>query len=272
MKPFLKWPGNKYQIIDRIKQSLPLRDRLIEPFVGSGAVFLNSHYPNYLLADNNVDLINLYNDLKHFGISFIDYCRSFFTEENNTESKFYDMRKLFNTTNDATLKSALFVYLNKHCYNGLCRYNSKGEFNSPFGRYQKPYFPTKEMLNFYSVVQKATLETNDFRVTMLKAKKGDVVYCDPPYVPLSETSNFTSYSSGGFGFKEQIELAEIARELSRKGVIVVISNHDTEFIIKEYSQASIEKFQVQRYISCNGNNRCKVNEVLAIFSPQLGVA
>ena len=133
MKPFLKWAGNKYQIVERIKEVLPAGKRLIEPFVGSGALFLNTDYPAYLLADANPDLISVYRHLQSDGRDFIEACRLYFTPENNSPERFYEFRQRFNTTSDATEKATLFVYLNKHCYNGLCRYNSKGGFNVPFG-------------------------------------------------------------------------------------------------------------------------------------------
>lgn len=267
MKPFLKWAGNKYQIIDRIKAILPAGNRLIEPFLGSGAVFLNTEYPEYLLSDINTDLINLYRTLQAEGESFIDYCRQFFSGENNRTERYYELRDQFNCTKDVRLKSALFLYLNKHGYNGLCRYNSSSKYNVPYGKYKRPYFPEKEMLYFYRKTQKAVFRNEDFAAIMQQARPGDVVYCDPPYVPLSDTANFTNYSSGGFGFKEQQLLADLAQELAQRGVAVVISNHDTEFIQQAYKSAKLlDFFSVQRFISCDGANRNKADEVLALFA------
>ncbi len=266
MKPFLKWAGNKYQIMERIEKALPEGNRLIEPFVGSGAVFLNIDYSRYLLADNNADLIGLYQTLKEEGDDFIEYARNFFMRKNNTEKKFYWLRDQFNETTDVHLKSALFIYLNKHGFNGLCRYNQKGEFNVPFGRYTKPYFPEDEMKFFHKRARKAVFKRSDFIKTMKTAKPGDVVYCDPPYVPLSPTASFTAYTSGGFGEKQQLELAALAEELAANGVTVVISNHDTEFVHRAYAKAELVKFDVQRFISCDGANRGKASEVLAIFA------
>lgn len=266
VRPFLKWAGNKYQIIERIKAVLPPGDCLIEPFVGSGAVFMNTDYERYILADNNADLINLYLVLQSEGEPFIDYCRSFFTDTNNREDRYYELREVFNNTSDNRLKSALFIYLIRHDFNGLCRYNSKGGFNAPFGEYSKPYFPEKEMRLFHEKSQKAVFQVADFRDVMRGAEPGSVLYCDPPYVPLSETANFTSYSSGGFTLEDQVDLANLARELAQKGISVVISNHATEFIFNAYQGAEIEKFDVQRYISCDGDNRGKAGEVLALFT------
>jgi DNA adenine methylase len=266
VKPFLKWPGGKYRILEQVKSKLVPGQRLIEPFVGSGAVFLNTEYPEYLLSDINEDLINLYIVLQREGEAFINYCSEFFIPENNIETRFYELRDEFNNTNDALLKAALFVYLNKHGYNGLCRYNSNGGFNVPFGRYTKPYFPREEMLYFFTKSQNAVIRCQDFRQTMRQARRGDVIYCDPPYVPLSPTSNFTSYSAGGFGEREQLELADRARALARQGITVVISNHNTEFVLAAYEEAEIETFEVRRFISCDGANRNKVGELLAVFA------
>ncbi|MDD4238331.1 MAG: Dam family site-specific DNA-(adenine-N6)-methyltransferase [Desulfotomaculaceae bacterium] len=265
IRPFLKWAGNKYQILERIEAVLPQGSRLIEPFVGSGAVFLNLAYQEYLLADINGDLIDLYLTLQSEGESFISYCKTFFTEENNLDKRYYEMRELFNTTKDNTLKAALFIYLNRHSYNGLCRYNSKGGFNTPFGKYIKPKFPEKAMFHFLSKAKNAVFKVADFRDIMKTAKKGDVVYCDPPYVPLSATANFTAYSCSGFGNKDQVELAELARALAGRGVPVLISNHATEFTLDAYKTAKIERLAVQRFISCDGANRGKAEEVLALF-------
>lgn len=266
MKPFLKWAGGKLRIVARIKALLPPGKRLLEPFVGSGALFLNTDYAAYLLADANADLINLYQQLQQGGQAFIAHCATFFTPTNNDEVTFYTLRRQFNGTRDPLEKAALFVYLNKHCYNGLCRYNARGEFNVPFGRYKQPYFPAAEMLSFQQKAQTATFQVQDFVTTMADAQAGDVVYCDPPYAPLSATANFTSYRAEGFGADEQQRLAEMADLLRQRGISVIISNHDTPFTRALYATADEQQyFGVQRHISCDGANRTKAAEVLAIY-------
>ena len=269
MKPFLKWPGGKYRQVDRICKQLGSGKRLVEPFVGSAAVFLNTDYKKYLLADSNLDLINLYQHLQQEGETFIEYCKTFFNAKNNNKKVFYKNRATFNQTNDSRLKSALFLYLNRHGYNGLCRYNSKGEFNVPFGRYTLPYFPEKEMHFFYEKAGKAVFVHACFDETMKRTKKGDIVYCDPPYAPLSNTAYFTDYSSGGFGWEHQLNLAEWASKLSKQGIRVVISNHDIKSITDLYRNtgADMDQFKVRRTISCQANSRVKVGELLAVFQP-----
>lgn len=269
MKPFLKWPGGKYRQVERICKQLGEGNRLVEPFVGSAAVFLNTDFKNYFLADSNLDLINLYKRLQQEGSSFIKYCKTFFTKKNNCKEIYYKHRNTFNETVNSRLKSALFLYLNRHGYNGLCRYNSSGEFNVPFGRYERPYFPDKEMQFFYEKSDKAKFIHAGFVETMNQVKKGDVVYCDPPYAPLSNTAYFTDYASGGFNWDHQVELVEWAGKLSRRGIKVVISNHDIKSITDLYRKcgADMDQFKVRRTISCQANNRIKVGELLAVFQP-----
>ncbi|MCP4418453.1 MAG: Dam family site-specific DNA-(adenine-N6)-methyltransferase [Chloroflexi bacterium] len=266
MKPFLKWAGNKYKIVERIKALLPDGKRLVEPFAGSGALFLNADYPSYLLSDANADLINLYRHLQTEGEAFIEYCRPLFTPETNQKEQFYEFRSEFNQTRNGRLKSALFLYLNKHGYNGLCRYNLKGGFNVPFGRYKRPYFPAAEMHYFQQKAQRAAFQCANFATVMPNCNLGDVVYCDPPYVPLSDTANFTSYSANGFGWAEQMELVQQAEQLAQRGIPVIISNHDTDAVRQAYNEAEIESFDVRRFISCNGRKRNKATEILALFS------
>ncbi len=273
-KPFLKWAGNKYAILQNIEAILkkyPDRKRLMEPFVGSGAVFLNTTYPESLLTDTNGDLIQLYQILQAQGEAFIQYCETFFIPQNNVADQYYQLREAFNTTEDPVYKSALFLYLNRHCFNGLCRYNAKHQFNVPFGRYQKPYFPQKEMLWFYQKSQRACFQKADFKTIMPMAKVGDIVYCDPPYVPLSTTANFTSYSAGGFSLEQQEALAKLAQGLADRDVVVLLSNHNTEFTQQIYHNAKKTELFVQRYISCQGKNRNKASELLALFEPASSV-
>ncbi len=267
IRPFLKWAGNKYRIIDKIKSLLPEGERLIEPFAGSGALFLNTRYPAYLLCDTNADLINLYETIKQEGPGFIHYCKRYFNGENNNADSYYALRDRFNSTNHIRQKAALFVYLNRHGYNGLCRYNAKGGYNVPFGRYARPYFPEKEMLAFHHKAQSADFRVCSFEESLSLAREGDVVYCDPPYAPLTDTANFTSYSAGGFDLEQQVKLAELAEQHGRKKISVLISNHDTRFTRKTYCKANTLKyFKVQRFISCNGQKRKHAGEVLALFT------
>lgn len=265
IKPFLKWAGNKYRCLDNILSSLPKANRLIEPFTGSAAIFMNIDYPHYLLAEDNKDLVTLFHCLQNEGEAFIAYCSEFFNTDNNCASRYYVMRERFNTCKEPTERAAMFLYLNRHGYNGLCRYNQKGIYNVPFGRYKKPYFPYAEMQCFYQKSQRATFIHSDFRQTFTKAQAGDIIYCDPPYAPISQSSNFSSYTNKKFGEQEQIILAELAMDCANRGITVIISNHDTDFTRHHYRHSKIKSFPVRRSISCNAENRIAVQELLAVF-------
>lgn len=266
IRPFLKWPGGKYRLVDRIRALLPQGKQLIEPFVGGGAVFLNTNFEHYILNDANQDLITLYKTLQKEGASFIEECRLFFTKKYNKEKQYYKCRTKFNACTDPILRSMLFLYLNRHGYNGLCRYNAgKGAFNVPFGSYIKPYFPEKEMLHFHEKAKRAVFVCEDFVETLKKAKKGSVVYGDPPYVPLTATANFTGYQARGFSLLEQEVLANWAKKLASKGIPVLLSNHSNNFTHKIYNDARVEEFAAQRSISCKIALRQPVLELLALY-------
>ena len=153
-RPFLKWAGGKFRMLDRLAPHLQ-GQKLIEPFAGSGAVFLNLPFERYLIGDINPDLINLYEILKKDPIEFIDYCQNIFTPENNHQKYYLQFREEFNNEIAGRRRAALFVYLNRHGFNGLCRYNKSGGFNVPFGSNKKPYFPEKEMIHFANQAKKA---------------------------------------------------------------------------------------------------------------------
>ena len=218
-----------------------------------------------MLADINQDLISCFHYLQDEKHLFIEFCRQFFQAHYNSKPAFHGLRTEFNTTSDKRLKAALFIYLNRHCFNGLMRYNQDGLFNTSFGEYKKPYYPEKEMLVFAEKASVATIVCSNYIQSMENAVKGDVIYCDPPYVPLSVTASFTKYHSTGFERVDQENLVLLARELAKKGIPVVISNHDTEFVQNLYAGASITRFSVQRNISCQGNTRNKAPELLALF-------
>ncbi|HOS17113.1 MAG TPA: Dam family site-specific DNA-(adenine-N6)-methyltransferase [Bacteroidales bacterium] len=268
MKPFLKWAGGKYKLVPQLKKHFPKGKRFVEPFFGSGAVSLNVDYPSYRANDTNSTIVSLWQCIKD--PKFIDYAETFFVPKNNKEATYYRFRKKYNEN----LKSdpwawetaALFIYLNKHGYNGLCRYNSKGEFNVPFGHKTKaPGFPRKELTAAMKLAQKMEISLGDFRIVFAGAKRGDVIYCDPPYVPLTDTASFTNYSTGGFTLQDQVDLADCARKATLKGIVTIISNHDTPFTRKLYSGAKIVELKVQRSIGCKGKSRIKEKEILAIF-------
>lgn len=265
-RAFLKWAGGKYALADAIRRLLPPGKKLIEPFVGAGSVFLNTDYDKYLLNDINQDLIHLYQILKRRPKTYIQDARRFFIDKNNTSTAYYTLRNQFNQSADPYERSLLFLYLNRHGYNGLCRYNASGGFNVPFGRYKKPYFPEAELEFFAEKAKKAEFTCEPFEKTFHRARKGHVIYCDPPYIPLSQTANFTHYSGLGFGLSEQAELANRALQASKnRRIPVLISNHDTETSRVLYQAAELTTLQVSRFIGQNGASRRKVAELLAYY-------
>lgn len=264
-RPPLKWAGGKIRLLPHLLKLLPPGKQFIEPFLGSGAVFLNTSYPRYTLNDTNPHLINFYQQIKTEGATFIEAARDYFTPGTNQENIYYKKRKQFNKTTDPLEKALLFLYLNRHGYNGLCRYNQSGEYNVPFGRYQKPYFPEKELYYFHKKAQKARFTCHDFTVTLQGCRPGHVVYCDPPYIPLTPTAKFTQYHTRGFQQHQHDSLTTHAQRLAKKGIPVLISNHHTPYTKTAYREAHQEIIAVRRLISCKGMKRKTVQEVLALF-------
>ncbi|GAB3534125.1 Dam family site-specific DNA-(adenine-N6)-methyltransferase [Photobacterium alginatilyticum] len=265
-RAFLKWAGGKYSLVEDIERHLPPARKLVEPFVGAGSVFLNTDFEHYLLADINPDLINLYNTLKEKPETYINDVKSFFTPEYNQKSAYLEIREAFNKTDDPYLRSLYFLYMNRHGFNGLCRYNKKGGFNVPFGSYKKPYFPEDEMYFFAEKAKRATFVCEGYQQTFSRARKGCVIYCDPPYAPLSTTANFTSYAGNGFSLDDQAALADVAEKAAtERDIPVLISNHDTTLTRRLYHGAELSVVKVKRTISRNGSGRNKVDELLALF-------
>ncbi|HAU5630625.1 TPA: adenine-specific DNA-methyltransferase [Citrobacter freundii] len=266
-RAFLKWAGGKYPLLDDIKRHLPQGECLIEPFVGAGSVFLNTDFSRYILADINSDLISLYNIVKTRTDEYVQASRELFMPETNQAEVYYRFREEFNASQDPFRRAVLFLYLNRFGYNGLCRYNLRGEFNVPFGRYKKPYFPEAELYHFAEKAQNAEFNCLSYEECMDRADSNSVVYCDPPYAPLSATANFTAYHTNSFSPKEQAHLAEMAEKLVSKQIPVLISNHDTPDTREWYRAAKHFQVKVRRSISSNGGTRKKVNELLALYKP-----
>ncbi|MGY3969354.1 Dam family site-specific DNA-(adenine-N6)-methyltransferase [Aeromonas enteropelogenes] len=267
-RAFLKWAGGKYSLVEEIAERLPAGRVLLEPFVGAGSVFLNTDYDAYVLNDINPDLISLYNHLKLTPDNFIDEARKLFVTEHNHKAAYYRLRTQFNHTEDTFERALLFLFLNRHGFNGLCRYNKKGGFNVPFGSYKKPYFPEKELWAFAEKAQKATFICESYADAIKRAEEDWVIYCDPPYVPLSTTASFTSYAACGFTLDDQVVLSQLARQTAaEKGVPVLISNHDMKLTRDLYRGARFDEILVKRTISRNGGTRNKVAELLALYPP-----
>lgn len=264
-RAFLKWAGGKYSLVPELLKHLPAGPELVEPFVGAGSVFLNTDYPRYVLNDINADLIQLYQIVQHQADAFVADASSLFCESANQRSSYLSFRQHFNSCKDPYQRALLFLYLNRHGYNGLCRYNLSGKFNVPFGSYKKPYFPEAELYFFAEKAQKARFICSSYQQVFAELTPAAVIYCDPPYVPLSKTASFTSYARQGFNLDDQAQLANLAEQAQLRGHSVLISNHDTTWTRKIYQQAALHSFQVGRSISQNGANRGKVAELFALY-------
>ncbi|MFZ7255961.1 Dam family site-specific DNA-(adenine-N6)-methyltransferase [Avibacterium avium] len=270
-RPFLKWAGGKFRLTEQINKLFPKKKQcLIEPFVGAGAVFLNSQFERYILVDINADLINLFNTVKQDVTLYIEAVKTvFFHPDANTPDYYYARRAQFNQSTNNFERSVLFLYLNRFGFNGLCRYNSKNEFNVPFGRYKTHYFPEIELRYFAHKAQSAVFICADFHEAFKFADENSVIYCDPPYAPIKQESNFTSYAGNEFSLEHQQALAELAHRTARERQIpVLISNHDTKFTRQIYHGAKIKRLKVQRSISQASHKRIKVNELIASFHGQ----
>tara|TARA_A100001201_G_scaffold137902_1_gene128256 strand:- start:179 stop:994 length:816 start_codon:yes stop_codon:yes gene_type:complete len=269
-KPFLKWAGNKFRVLPELLPLIGTPRRYIEPFSGSTAVALNVNAEEYVLNDINKDLINLYRYLTNPNDdSFLKYCDELFRPENNDKEEYLAFRQLFNDSTDTLERSRLFVYLNRHCFNGLTRYNSKGGFNVPFGKMKNPKCPVNEMMAFrmYYLQKNHRFVSTSFEDSALYENigSGDVVYFDPPYVPASETASFTDYAKEGFTYDQQVQLAELAESLSNRGAKVIISNHDVPTTRELYKNAEIHSLEVTRSISAKGSSRKKAKELIAVY-------
>lgn len=265
-RAFLKWAGGKFKLIEALTERLPEGQRLVEPFVGAGSVFLNTDYSSYLLCDINKDLINLYQIVQREPERYITAAKALFVPEMNEKEAYYRVRAEFNLSTDPFLRSVYFLYMNRHGFNGLCRYNRKGGFNVPFGSYKKPYFPEKEIYAFSEKSQKAEFKCIGYEEAFELTCEGDVVYCDPPYAPLSTTASFTTYVGAGFSLDDQALLARKSRHTAiDKGFPVLISNHDIALTRELYHGATFSTIQVQRNISRKGSSRKKVDELMALY-------
>ena len=268
-KPFVKWAGGKRQIIDKLKKYVPDEfNTYYEPFVGGGALLFELSPRKAVINDYNEELMNVFNCIKDE--TKFNKMRNELNhhEANHSEEYYYEIR---NKDRDKTKfkrmpdykRSARTIYLNKACFNGLYRVNSKNEFNVPFNRKLKVNTYDGQNLGIihsYLNFSDVTLLNTDFEEAVKDAKKGDFIYFDPPYD--SETSTFNSYTENGFGKEEQLRLAKVYKELADKGCYVMLSNHNTTLVKELYKDFNIHLIEAKRNINANGKKRGKVEEVI----------
>lgn len=287
-KPFLKWAGGKTQLIKEIENNLPgdfkkSNYTYIEPFIGSGAVmfWLLSNYPEIkkaVINDINSDLTNTYRIISSNPEELISILNQiqieFYSLENNQELKseyYYKKRELYNLRqSDQTTQAALFIFLNRTCFNGLYRVNKNNEFNVPLGSYKRPTICDTENIRAVSkVLQKVEILCGDFEQTIHYAQKNTFFYFDPPYKPLNNTSSFNSYAKDEFNDKQQIRLKNFCLKLNESGYKWMLSNSDVKgadnennFFDELYSEFTINRVKATRRINSNAEKRGELNELL----------
>jgi len=272
MKPLLKWAGGKRHIADELFSYFPVdwnKGTYIEPFIGGGAMFLFLAPERALIADLNIRLFGFYSHIKNspdevFNGIF-EISKSFNESPLENKKDFYlELRSKYNSSEVSSVESAILLYsLNKLCFNGLYRENSKGFFNVPFG--QKKSFPALERQDFESastLLQNATVSNSDFEGTLSHAVAGDFVYLDPPYIPIDATSSFTSYHADGFGLSDQARLAQRMIELKESNIKAMCSNSDTPLSREVYGNLNIKTIQAPRMVSARASGRGSVSELV----------
>lgn len=254
-KPFVKWAGGKRQLLRVLIANVPKTfNTYIEPMVGGGALLFELMPERGIISDINYELINAYRVIRDNVDELIENLK----KHRNEESYFYKVRAQNPEELSPVERASRFIYLNKTCYNGLYRENSKGEFNVPFGKYKNPKICDEENLRAVSEFLNSSdvqILCQDYKDTCELAKKGDFVYLDPPYHPLSKTASFTKYNRYDFTEEDQMELSKVFRELDRKGCYVMLSNSNTEFVKKLYRGYRIEEIEASRAINCKGEGR-----------------
>ena len=271
--PFVKWAGGKRQLIPQLKDYFPKKfNKYIEPFVGGGAVFFYLYREGFLknrksvLIDINEELINCYNVIKNDVIDLIESLRN----HKNEKNYFYKIRDLdrnFETYNKmtATEKASRIIYLNKCCYNGLYRVNSKGQFNVPFGKYKNPLFCDEEnLIEVNKALENVEILHNSFENSIKYAEVNDFIYLDPPYFPVSKTANFTSYTKENFNVDSQEDLCQVFKNLDEQGCKLMLSNSSNVYTNELYKDYKIATLQAKRAINCDPSKRGKISEILVM--------
>lgn len=267
-RPFVKWVGGKGALVDELLPRLPERiGTYYEPFLGGGAVFftlaVEGRFKRARLNDANMSLIYVYEMITAHVDGLIERLHAH--AKRHCESYYYEVRSQDPLRMNVLDQAARFLYLNRTCFNGLYRVNKKGEFNVPFGKYKNPTICDEKNLRAVSMLLKATkarITSQDFEKAVQGAKDGDTVYFDPPYVPASETSNFTAFTKGGFGLAEQIRLRDCFKTLDERGVHVLLSNSDTHLVRELYKGFRLTEVKAPRRVNSRGDKRGDVGELL----------
>jgi DNA adenine methylase len=262
-RPFLKWAGGKSKLIKQYLAHLPSENtykNYYEPFLGGGAIFFHIQPSKAILTDINAELITTYRCVRDNIQELISLLKEH--ESKHSRDYYYSVRA--NLVKTDLEKAARLIYLNKTCFNGLYRVNSQGKFNVPLGKYKNPNICPEDLLIAASeALERAEIKQTNFIEILNHANTSDdFVYFDPPYYPISETSYFTSYTNYSFKENQQIQLRDIFVKLSERGVKVMLSNSDCEFIRNLYTDFNIHTISATRAINSNAKKRGKINEIL----------
>jgi DNA adenine methylase len=266
--PFLKWVGGKRQIMPSIVELLPKnigRLNYVEPFIGGGAVLFHLQPQNAIINDFNSELINVYEVVRDNLDELIQDLKT----HRNEADYFYELRGLDRTDGFNNLtniqKASRVIYLNKTCFNGLYRVNNSGEFNSPFGKYKNPNIvnePTLKAVNRFLNQNNIIIQTGDYANVLENIPENSFVYLDPPYHPISESSNFTGYIQGGWDMWDQIRLREVCDNLNERGIKFLLSNSSAQLIKDQYQNYQINIVKANRSINSDASNRGEIDELL----------
>ena len=250
-------------MFELIKNMPKSYNRYFEPFIGGGALFFELQPEQAYISDMNEELINLYSVVRDNVYELIkDLSKHEVSKEYFLEIRNIDRTEQYTELSDVE-RASRFIYLNRTCFNGMYRVNSQGQFNVPFGHYKNPrIIDENNLLNCSELLKKTEIKCADFSEILTKVKKGDLVYFDPPYVPLNETSSFTSYTKDGFDINMQFKLRDVCDELDNKGVKFMLSNSDTKLVNELYVNYEIKKVFASRQINANADGRGKITEVL----------
>ncbi|WEV51603.1 DNA adenine methylase [Lactobacillus sp. ESL0731] len=272
LRPITKWVGGKRQLLPELHSLMPSSydidsNTYFEPFLGGGAMLFSLAPKKAVINDLNADLINLYRVVRDKPEELLKLLEEH--QANNSKEYYLKVRAEDRNENFSNLtkveRAARLLYMLKVDFNGMYRVNSKGQFNVPYGRYKNPKIADYEnIMTVSEYLNKKGVEIyhENFSETVQKADKGDLVYFDPPYIPLSETANFTSYTSEGFNNKDQEELRDLFFKLSNRGVNVMLSNSDTPKTREMYAKANIHEVQANRAINSNAKKRGKIGELI----------
>ena len=265
--PIVKWVGGKGRLLAQLGPLLPPaaeERRHVEPFMGGAAMFFARRPQRALLSDVNPELIGVYQAVRD-DVEGVITALSRLAAAGHAAEAYYGVRTRYNTERRAsqTSRAAMFLYLNKTCFNGLHRVNRRGEFNVPAGKYKNPRIVDVDNLRAASAaLASAEIRRAGFEELLGSARPGDFVYLDPPYVPLSMTASFTAYAQEGFGPADQERLRDVYRELDRRGCRLMLSNSDVPFVRELYREWRIDVVMAPRAISCDGAKRQSVAEVV----------